>query len=322
MEFNLRATLKVENLTKEFNTLLAIKDISFSAVQGEVVGFLGPNGAGKSTTMKILAGFLTPTSGSAFICGHNVTTEPLLAKQLLGYLPEGAPLYSDMTVEQFLRFIGKIRGFYGKELVKRVGLTLDKVNLMAVRKQVIDTLSKGYKRRVGLAQALIHDPKILILDEPTDGLDPNQKYEVRKLIQQMAADKIIILSTHILEEVEHVCDRAIVIASGEIMIDSTPGELIKHSPLHNTVVFTVKNVDKEKINATLGAANYISNIEWLENKLDQVSLRVHPKEGYNTLEALNMAIAKEGWDLHDIHTRRGQLDEVFRQMTKSSNNSR
>jgi ABC-2 type transport system ATP-binding protein len=162
----------------------------------------------------------------------------------------------------------------------------------------------------------MHDPKILILDEPTDGLDPNQKYEVRKLIQQMAHDKIIILSTHILEEVEHVCDRAIVIAKGEIMIDSTPGELIKRSPLHNTVVFTVKNVTKDKINSTLGAANYISNFEWLESSDNHVSLCVHPKEGYNTLEAINMVIAKEGWDLHDIHTRRGQLDEVFRQITK------
>jgi ABC-2 type transport system ATP-binding protein len=314
------ATLTAQKLRKEFNGFAAIKDISFAAVQGEVVGFLGPNGAGKSTTMKILAGFLTPTSGSAHICGLNIIENPIRVKNMLGYLAEGSPLYTDMTVENFLSFIGKVRGFSGKSLSSKVLEVLDKVNLSDVRKQLIDTLSKGYKRRVGLAQALIHDPKILLLDEPTDGLDPNQKYEVRKLISEMAKDKIIILSTHILEEVEYVCDRAIVVANGEIMIDSTPSDLIQRSPLHNTVVFTVKNVAREKVSTTLGGANYISNLEWLDSGMENhVSLRVHPKSGYNTFDAISAVIAKEGWDLRDIHTRRGQLDEVFRQITKGTN---
>ncbi len=229
------ATLRVMNLTKSFDGVMAVNNISFSAAQGEVVGFLGPNGAGKSTTMKMITGFLNPTSGTAYIGGYDIQEEPVAAKRVLGYLPEGAPSYSDMTVKQFLCFIADIRGISSSEKEFRINDVVNKVNLQSVLFQHIDTLSKGFKRRVGLAQALIHDPSVLILDEPTDGLDPNQKREVRKLIKDMAKDKVIILSTHILEEVEAVCDRVIVVAAGKIILDSTPSELLRKEPTKSTI---------------------------------------------------------------------------------------
>jgi ABC-2 type transport system ATP-binding protein len=229
------ATLRVMNLTKVFNGVTAVNNISFSAAQGEVVGFLGPNGAGKSTTMKMITGFLSPTSGTAYIGGYDILEEPVAAKRVLGYLPEGAPSYSDMTVKQFLSFIADIRGIGKSDKEFRINDVVNKVNLQSVLFQNIDTLSKGFKRRVGLAQALIHNPDVLILDEPTDGLDPNQKREVRKLIKDMAKNKVIILSTHILEEVEAVCDRVIVVAAGKIILDSTPAELLRKEPTKSTI---------------------------------------------------------------------------------------
>jgi len=195
-----------------------------------VLGFLGPNGAGKSTTMKMITGFLTPTSGTAKICGFDILSQPIEAKKKIGYLPEGAPAYPDMNPEEFLNFIAEIRGLRGDAKTKRVREVIEKVNLGNVAHQSIDTLSKGYKRRVGLAQAILHDPDVLILDEPTDGLDPNQKHEVRTLIKAMAKEKVIILSTHILEEVDAVCTRAMIIANGKIVADGTPEQLEAKSP--------------------------------------------------------------------------------------------
>jgi ABC-2 type transport system ATP-binding protein len=229
------ATLRVMNLTKNFGEILAVDNISFSAAQGEVVGFLGPNGAGKSTTMKMISGFLTPTSGTAYIGGYDIIEQPLAAKKVFGYLPEGAPSYPDMTVKQFISFIADIRGITKDEKDFKINDVINKVNLQSVLDQRIENLSKGFKRRVGLAQALIHNPSVLILDEPTDGLDPNQKREVRKLITNLSKDKVIILSTHILEEVEAVCDRVIVVAAGKLILDSTPQELTRQSPLKNTI---------------------------------------------------------------------------------------
>jgi ABC-2 type transport system ATP-binding protein len=229
------ATLRVMNLTKQFGDVTAVDNISFSATQGEVVGFLGPNGAGKSTSMKMITGFLTPTAGTSYICGYDIAEQPIEAKKMFGYLPEGAPSYPDMTVKQFISFIADIRGIAKKDRELKINEVINKVNLQSVLKQKIDTLSKGFKRRVGLAQALIHDPSVLILDEPTDGLDPNQKREVRKLISNMARDKVIILSTHILEEVEAVCDRVIVVAAGKIILDSTPTELVAKVPQKTTI---------------------------------------------------------------------------------------
>ena len=214
--------IAIRNLTKRFGEITAVDDVSFAVGRGEVLGFLGPNGAGKSTTMKMLAGFLAPSAGSAAVCGFDVQQQPIQAKAQLGYLPEGAPAYPDMTPRGFLGFVAAIRGFDGAERAKRIELAVARANLQDVLEQPIDTLSKGFKRRVGLAQALIHDPKVLVLDEPTDGLDPNQKHHVRQLIRAMAPAKAIIISTHILEEVEAICTRAAIIARGRVVADGEP----------------------------------------------------------------------------------------------------
>lgn len=223
-------SVEISHLRKDFGRFTAVSDLSFTVKQGEVLGFLGPNGAGKSTTMKMITGFLTPTSGTAKICGFDILSQPIEAKKKIGYLPEGAPAYPDMNPEDFLNFIAEIRGLRGDAKTKRVLEVIEKVNLGNVAHQSIDTLSKGYKRRVGLAQAILHDPDVLILDEPTDGLDPNQKHEVRTLIKAMAKEKVIILSTHILEEVDAVCTRAMIIANGKIVADGTPEQLEAKSP--------------------------------------------------------------------------------------------
>lgn len=226
------ALIEIDSLTKRFGTFTAVDNVTFSVFRGEVLGFLGPNGAGKSTTMRMLAGFMIPTAGTARILGHDVQTDGVAARRLLGFLPEGAPTYPEMSVEAFLRFCAKIRGFRGSELADRVDHALNLTTLKGVRLQPVETLSKGFKRRVGLAQALLHDPPVLVLDEPTDGLDPNQKHEVRGLIERMAANKAIVISTHILEEVDAVCTRAIIIAAGRIVADATPAELEARHPSH------------------------------------------------------------------------------------------
>jgi ABC-2 type transport system ATP-binding protein len=222
--------IEIHKLTKEFGPIRAVDDISFTVKPGEVLGFLGPNGAGKSTTMKMVTGFLTPTSGTARICGFDVQEKPIQAKQKLGYLPEGAPAYADMTPASYLEFIADIRGLVGDAKRARIDGVVRQVQLERVFHQRIETLSKGFKRRVGLAQAIVHDPQVLILDEPTDGLDPNQKHAVRELIRAMASNKAIVLSTHILEEVEAVCTRAIIIAAGKVLFDGTPAELASKGP--------------------------------------------------------------------------------------------
>ena len=222
--------LKVENLKKSFGTFEAVKGISFSVKKGEVLGFLGPNGAGKSTTMRMITGFLPPKSGTAVICGHDINTDPVAAKAAIGYLPESAPSYRAMVVEDYLKFIAEIRGFHGKLAKEKVEAVIEKARLRPVAKKTIETLSKGYRQRTCFAQAIIHDPQVLIMDEPTDGLDPNQKFTVREMIKEMSAEKAIVISTHILEEVDAVCTRAIVIADGELKADGTPAELKAKDP--------------------------------------------------------------------------------------------
>ena len=219
------ALIEIEKLTKRFGAFTAVDEVSFTVDRGEVLGFLGPNGAGKSTTMRMLAGFMPPTAGTARICGADVVENGVEAKRSLGFLPEGAPTYPEMSVTGFLRFTASIRGFSGSERDDRVALAMAQTQLEGVRLQPIETLSKGFKRRVGLAQALLHDPPVLVLDEPTDGLDPNQKHEVRELIQRMAPTKAIVISTHILEEVDAVCTRAIIIARGKVIVDAPPRAL-------------------------------------------------------------------------------------------------
>ena len=217
--------IEVQGLDKRFGPIHAVRNVSFSVRHGEVLGFLGPNGAGKSTTMKMITGFLEPTDGTVRVNGHDVKTDPISVKSAIGYLPEGAPAYGEMTVVRFLEFIAEIRGYSGEEKQQRIGRVIDLVHLDSVLEQTVETLSKGFKRRVGVAQALLHDPDVLIMDEPTDGLDPNQKHEVRSLIKEMAENKAIVISTHILEEVDAVCSRAIIIAAGQILFDGTPAEL-------------------------------------------------------------------------------------------------
>ena len=239
--------LKVENLKKSFGSFEAVKGISFSVAKGEVLGFLGPNGAGKSTTMRMITGFIPPTSGTAVICGHDILKDPIGAKSALGYLPEAAPSYRAMTVEDFLMFIARARGFSGAEAKARVAAVVEKARLANVAKQTIDTLSKGYRQRTCFAQAILHDPQVLIMDEPTDGLDPNQKFVVRQMIKEMAKEKAIIISTHILEEVDAVCTRAIIIANGEIKADGTPEKLRALDPSGKLdVVFRNLTMKEEK----------------------------------------------------------------------------
>ena len=239
--------LKVENLKKSFGSFEAVKGISFSVAKGEVLGFLGPNGAGKSTTMRMITGFIPPTSGTAVICGHDILKDPIGAKSALGYLPEAAPSYRAMTVEDFLTFIAKARGFSGAAVKERVAAVIEKARLANVAKQTIDTLSKGYRQRTCFAQAILHDPQVLIMDEPTDGLDPNQKFVVREMIKEMAKEKAIIISTHILEGVDAVCTRAIIIAQGEVKADGTPEKLRALDPSGKLdVVFRNLTMKEEK----------------------------------------------------------------------------
>lgn len=222
--------VETRDLHKRFGGIHAVRGVNLRVQRGEVLGFLGPNGAGKTTTMRMIAGFLEPTDGSAWVDGVNVALDPLRAKSRMGYLPEGAPCYPDMRVEEFLAFIARARGYRGAELKQRVERAIVSVNLSMVRRQTFETLSKGYRRRTGIAQSLLHDPPVLILDEPTDGLDPNQKFEVRSLIRRLGKDRAIILSTHLLEEVEAVCTRAVIINRGTVVFDGTPAEMDAKAP--------------------------------------------------------------------------------------------
>lgn len=301
--------IEIDHLTKQFGPITAVDNVSFAVERGEVVGFLGPNGAGKSTTMKMATGFLRPTSGTARICGFDVLEDPIDVKARIGYLPEGAPMWPDMTTSGFMKFIARVRGFSGQEADVRIAKAIDKTQLSSVLEQPIDTLSKGYKRRVGLAQALLHDPEVLILDEPTDGLDPNQKHEVRELIQGMAGDKAIVVSTHILEEVEAVCSRAVIIAKGRIVADKTPEDLLSQAPNHNAVTIRAKDMAAVR-NALEGLAG-IAQIE----ALDDQRLCVRPKPDEILIDAVGAALRDSGITVDELHVERGRLDDVFRQIT-------
>jgi ABC-2 type transport system ATP-binding protein len=307
--------VEVSHLKKTFGSFTAVDDISFSVNKGEVLGFLGPNGAGKSTTMKMITGFLTPDSGTIKVGSDNIADNPVAVKARIGYLPEGAPLYSDMTPVTFLHFIAEIRGLRGAEKSRRVAEMIDKVNLGSVVNKSIDTLSKGFKRRVGLAQAILHDPEVLILDEPTDGLDPNQKHEVRTLISDMAAEKAIILSTHILEEVDAVCSRAIIIANGRLIADGTPASLEAKSPLHNAVEITVRTASPEPVNRALEKISSVKSVEKLSTAAGYVTFRVYPSGDNSPISDVSHAARDNNWDVENLHVVQGRLDDVFRTIT-------
>jgi len=306
--------LELHNLSKKFGSLVAVDDVSFTVAKGEVLGFLGPNGAGKSTTMKMATGFLAPTTGTAVVCGHDILRQPLAAKRQFGYLPEGAPAYPDMIVAAFLRFVAHIRGFRGDEAAARVDHIVELVHLGEVCDQRIDTLSKGFRRRVGVAQALIHDPPVVILDEPTDGLDPNQKHEMRRIISAMRPEKAIIISTHLLEEVEAVCSRAIVIAHGRILADGTPAELAARSRYHNAVRITVAHGNAAKMRAELDQLDDVAAVETAEGE-DGVILLVLARDGRPIADDIADLARLRRWKLASTAVERGRLDDVFRAIT-------
>lgn len=304
--------IKTEALTKRYGTLTAVDAVSFSAAPGEVLGFLGPNGAGKTTTMRMLAGFITATSGSASICGHDVDSDSLAARTCLGYLPEGAPAYGEMTVRNFLNFIADLRRLRGAARA-RVDFVIGRLQLESVLDQTIETLSKGFRRRVGLAQAIVHDPPVLILDEPTDGLDPNQKHEVRTLIDDMAGDKTVIISTHILEEVDAVCTRAIIIARGRIVADDTPQGLTARSRYHNAVSMTLAR--PEQLAAAQAAVAALPMVAGVEVCVEESRLTALPRDAAALFGALSELAEAQGIALKELHLESGRLDEVFRTIT-------
>ncbi len=305
--------IECRELTKQFGPLLAVDNLSFQVSPGEVLCFLGPNGAGKTTTMRIIAGFLPPTSGRARVCGFDVETQPTAAKRKIGYLPEGAPSYPEMTARSFLEFIADTRALTGAHRQARLEEVFGLLHLQPVLEQTIDTLSKGYRRRVGLAQAILHDPEVLILDEPTDGLDPNQKHEVRQLINRMSASKTIIISTHLLEEVDAVCNRAIIIAGGRILADDTPANLEARSRFHNAV--SLKPADPSRLRALRGEIEALPEVT--ETEVDSKSERLTAffKDRRLSLKAVNELADNRGWELSELHLESGRLDEVFRTIT-------
>lgn len=305
--------IEVSNLTKFFDDFCAVDGISFKVQPGEVLGFLGPNGAGKSTTMKMLTGFLLPSSGSVSVLGKDVQSDPISAQKMIGYLPEGAPSYADMTALAFLRFVGQARGFSGHDLDARIKRVISEVALEKVLDKRVETLSKGYRRRLGLAQALIHDPKILILDEPTDGLDPNQKHQVRELIHNLAKDKIVIVSTHILEEVSAVCSRAMILADGKIVFDGTPDELAAKSDFHNAVIVRL-NEENQEVIAKLKALPVVEDVRMGE----QHEFTVIPKNGQAILADVNVVLHEGQSLVEELHVEVGRLDDVFRKVTLNS----
>ncbi len=307
--------IEVKNLEKVFGNYSAVSDVSFNVKRGEVLGFLGPNGAGKSTTMKMLAGFLNPTSGTAIICGNDVLKNPMEVKKSMGYLPEGAPAYGDMTALTFLSFIADIRGYSGEEKTRRINRVVEITHLEKILNQTIETLSKGFKRRVGIAQAILHDPEVLIMDEPTDGLDPNQKHEVRALIQNMAKDKAIIISTHILEEVNAICDRAIIIAQGKLLFDGTPDELEAKSRYHNAVNLVLTTNTAGAIAKKLKQTSGVVDVEFREARPGTFSFRVVAKNGQSIIKDVNNSAQENGWQFEALNVETGHLDEVFRDIT-------
>jgi ABC-2 type transport system ATP-binding protein len=312
--------IKVENLEKHFGTKRAVAGVTFSVERGEILGFLGPNGAGKSTTMRMITGFIPPTAGKVTVGGHDMVENPIPAKKLIGYLPENAPSYNDMTVYGFLAFCAELRGLRGDGRQRAVHRAIEMCFLEPVMHQSVDTLSKGYRHRTCLAQSIIHDPEVLILDEPTDGLDPNQKHEARQLIRRMGEKKVIIFSTHILEEVEAVCSRAIIIDRGKIVANGTPRELMQRSDMAGAVSLRVVGVPADAVKTRLSAITGARKATIVKEDAGSVWARAYPVEGSvngNLARGVAEVCVKEGWRFEELHTEEGRLDEVFRNITWS-----
>ncbi|MDR3499719.1 MAG: ABC transporter ATP-binding protein [Parvibaculum sp.] len=313
------AMIAIDGLTKRFGPFTAVDNISFTVARGEVLGFLGPNGAGKSTTMKMITGFLAPSEGTARVCGHDVVTDQLAAQRMIGYLPEGAPAYSDMTPRGFLKFIARVRALSGAAADKAIDEAVEATELQGVLDQPIDTLSKGFRRRVGLAQSILHNPPVLIMDEPTDGLDPNQKHEVRKLIARMSPDKAIIISTHILEEVDAICSRALIIDRGRIVADGTPAELTARSRYHNAVSLTLGGQLTVAAAEALKRIPGVASIDIVPRGTETV-LTLFPARDISGDTTIVDTVARmareENWPVRALFSEAGRLDEVFRKLTR------
>jgi len=311
--------IKVEHVTKHFGPKRAVDDVSFTVERGEVLGFLGPNGAGKSTTMRMITGFIPVEAGTISVCGADVMTDPIAAKRRIGYLPESAPSYSEMTVMGFLNWIAEMRALDGDAKKKAVHRAIELCSLDSVIYQSIDTLSKGFRHRTCLAQAILHDPDVLIMDEPTDGLDPNQKHEVRNLIRRMSENKAIIFSTHILEEVEAACTRAIIIDRGRVVANGAPAELKRRSERDGTVLLTVVGANAEAVTGALGKLPEVERTEVVAGDAGHATVRAFPKAGaVNGALAAVVArgLAPTGWTIDGLHTEEGRLDDVFRALTR------
>jgi ABC-2 type transport system ATP-binding protein len=308
--------IKVQNLTKTFGPKTAVNGIAFTVERGEVLGFLGPNGAGKSTTMRMITGFLPPSGGTVTVGGFDIVEQPIQARRLIGYLPENAPAYTDMTVHGFLKFTAEIRGLRGDARKKAVSRVVEMCFLEAVLHQSVETLSKGYRHRTCFAQSIIHDPDVLVLDEPTDGLDPNQKHEVRQLIRRMGEKKAIIFSTHILEEVDAVCSRAIIIDRGRIVANGTPQELRQKSEWAGAVTARLGGVRDGSARQKLSQLAAAKKVVLLQENAGVVLVRVYPKGNDGALPASIVGLCQaEKWSLEELHTEEGRLDEVFHTIT-------
>lgn len=312
--------IKVRNLKKNFGSKIAVNGVSFSVEKGEVLGFLGPNGAGKSTTMRMITGFIPPSDGEITVGGFNVVENPIAAKRLMGYLPENAPSYSDMTVAGFLGFCAELRGLGGDAKRKAVHRVVEMCFLESVMHQGIDTLSKGYRHRTCFAQSILHDPEVLIMDEPTDGLDPNQKHEVRTLIRNMGEKKAIIFSTHILEEVEAVCSRAIIIDRGAIVANGTPVDLKRRSARAGAVTLRLAHNANVTADAVMARLSVLSGVEKCEVAGESPVIvcaipRKNEKGDGALARSIFETVAREAWKIEDLHTEEGHLDDVFRGIT-------
>ena len=319
-ELNLIEMIKVENLSKEFGVKVAVDDVSFTVERGEILGFLGPNGAGKSTTMRMITGYIPPTAGVAVVGNHDIIENPIEAKRLIGYLPESAPLYTDMTVEGFLGFCAEVRGINGADKAKAIDRAMEMCFLEQVRHQSVDTLSKGYRHRTCFAQSIIHDPEILVMDEPTDGLDPNQKHEMRMLIRRMGQSKAIIFSTHILEEVEAACTRAIIIDQGKVVANGTPDELKNKSELAGSYVVSLNNSEAATVRDKLNTIVQAAKVTVINDKAPKITVRVFPKSKDSNGElgqAIFETASQNNWKISEIKKDEGRLDDVFREITLS-----
>ena len=314
--------IKVEGLTKRYARTVAVDNISFEVEKGGIVGFLGPNGAGKTTTMRVLTCFLPPTTGTATVAGFDVLENPLEVKKRIGYLPETPPLYPDMEVQEYLTFVGRLKGISGADVAKRVNDVCDRCAVADVRTKLIGKLSKGYRQRVGLAQAIIHNPEVLVLDEPTSGLDPKQIIETRELIRSLAGDHTIILSTHILSEIEHSCDKVIIISKGKLVATDTVANLTNRLRGTEAVALEIDApIPEADIRARLEQVSGVSRVMYKEAREGRHIFEVESLQGRSIRADLARTVVNAGWNLNELRAVGLSLETIFLQLTASESKS-